>query len=150
MMPLYDYMCWRCNREETLFRHVADRNDAPVCHDRPMLRALSKPSIFVARDICYDSPIDGRPITNKQARIEDLARSGCIEYDPGVKQDYQRRITRDEQDLDAKVDSFLEAEIEKMPTRKKERLASELESGIHPEYDRTTPSQESLKEVGND
>ena len=39
-------------------------------------RFFHAPMVFVQPDICYDSPIDGRPITNLQARKEDLARSG--------------------------------------------------------------------------
>ena len=32
----------------------------------------------------------------EQARLEDLARADCVPYDPGMKQDYQRRIQRGE------------------------------------------------------
>lgn len=32
----------------------------------------------------YPSPIDGRPITSRQARKDDLARNGCVEYEPSL------------------------------------------------------------------
>lgn len=40
----------------------------------------------VMRDIPeYRSPIDGRPITSRSARREDLIRNGCVEVDPPKK-----------------------------------------------------------------
>lgn len=99
-------------------------------------RFLPLPMAFVQRDVCYDSPIDGRPITNRQARIDDLARSNCIEYDPGMKQDYQRRLQEKDAALDRAVDQHVEREWECMPSRKKEKLTAELEGGLTAEIAR--------------
>lgn len=33
----------------------------------------------------YRSPIDGRPITSRSARRDDLARNNCVEYEPSLK-----------------------------------------------------------------
>ena len=32
----------------------------------------------------YKSPIDGRPITSRQARRDDMKRNGCVEYEPSL------------------------------------------------------------------
>jgi len=32
----------------------------------------------------YRSPIDGRPITSRSARREDLKRNNCVEYEPSL------------------------------------------------------------------
>jgi len=41
---------------------------------------------FVMRDIPeYASPIDGKPITSRSHRREDLARNGCVEVEPRKK-----------------------------------------------------------------
>lgn len=41
---------------------------------------------YVMRDIAeYASPIDGRPITSRSHRREDLLRNGCIEVEPRKK-----------------------------------------------------------------
>lgn len=38
---------------------------------------------YVMRDIPeYTSPIDGKPITSRSHRRDDLARNGCIEVEP--------------------------------------------------------------------
>lgn len=90
---------------------------------------LTPPKGFVQRECVYDSPIDGRPITSWQQRRNDLARSGCQEYDPGMKQDTDRRIKAEDAALDRNVDNFVDEQIAKMPVRKLEILESELKSG---------------------
>lgn len=81
------------------------------------------------KEIRYESPIDGKPITSKQARQEDLARSGCVEYDPEMKTDYNRRIEREEKELESKMEESVNAAIAQMPTKKRETLVTELQSG---------------------
>tara|TARA_R110000868_G_scaffold220418_4_gene471636 strand:- start:4707 stop:5063 length:357 start_codon:yes stop_codon:yes gene_type:complete len=97
---------------------------------------LTAPRGFVGRDVNYDSPIDGRPITSRKAWREDMARNGCSEYDPGMKQDYQRRIKRQEEALDKSVDATVDEMIEKMPARQLEKLESEIRSGADATIDR--------------
>ncbi len=92
-------------------------------------RFFSAPMIFVSPDIRYDSPIDGRHITNLQARQEDLARSGCIPYDPEMKKDSERRRVEADLKLEAMVDETVEREVSKMPSRKLEQLNNELAAG---------------------
>lgn len=104
-------------------------------------RTLYAPLVFVQRDICYDSPIDGRHITNKHARIEDLARSGCIEYDPEMKKDSQRRIKQSDDALDKSVGEYVHEQFNKMPTAKRERLANELLAGTTAEIVRLTAGE---------
>ena len=87
------------------------------------------PMVFVQPDICYDSPIDGKPITSKHARIEDLARNNCQEYDPGMRQDYDRRVRESEAALEKSVEESIDREISAMPARKRELLQSELAAG---------------------
>jgi len=84
---------------------------------------------YVRGDVCYDSPIDGRPVTSMRARRDDLARNNCVEYDPEMKTDVARRIEREQVELERRVESTVEATIESMPAKKRERLASELQAG---------------------
>lgn len=39
----------------------------------------------------YRSPVDGKLITSRHARREDLKRSGCVEWDPGTGQGRYKR-----------------------------------------------------------
>lgn len=101
---------------------------------------LPLPVVFVAPNICYDSPVDGRHITSKQARIEDLKRHNCIEYDPEMRTDYQRRIKDNEASLEKHVEETVDREIATMPSRKREKLTAELEGGLTAEPVRQTRS----------
>lgn len=136
-MPTYEYECWRGHVFERVLR--VDERDAPQtckCEAAGRRVILSPPIGFVSQDVHYRSPIDGSPITSRDARREDLKRSGCIEYDPGMKQDYHRRIAEGERALDATVDSTVEAAFERMPAAKKERLANEMTGGLSAEMER--------------
>jgi hypothetical protein len=86
----------------------------------------------------YESPTTGAHITTKKQRIEDMARSGCIEYDPGMKQDADRRVKEQDAALDKAIEATVEREFEAMPTAKKERLCNELTAGAEAEYTRLT------------
>ena len=88
------------------------------------------PMIFVGRDIHYTSPVDGRVIRSKQERMDDLARHGCVEYDPGMKQDAERRQKEAYAAIDSGIERTVEETIHKMPSAKRERLANELSSGL--------------------
>lgn len=96
------------------------------------LQVITAPLLVKAcADVRYDSPIDGKPITSWQARQEDLKRHGCREYDPGMKQDYHARIKESEAAMDKAIDATVEAAIEKMPTKQRGKLYSELtEQGV--------------------
>lgn len=88
------------------------------------------PMIFVGRDIHYTSPVDGRVIRSKQERMDDLRRNNCVEYDPGMKQDAERRQRAADAAIDTGIERTVEETIHKMPSAKRERLASELSSGL--------------------
>lgn len=137
-MPTYVHRCENGHRFERV-RRVADFDKTEVCDCGLVApRVICAPMVFVQPDICYDSPIDGRPITSMQARLEDLARAECVPYDPGMKQDYQRRIARGEAELEAKIEATVEAEIERMPTEKRERLHNEMLGGMEAVPERRT------------
>lgn len=87
------------------------------------------PHAYVEADIHYTSPIDDRPITSKQARIEDLKRSGSRPYETGEKEELVRRKQREEVQLDKSIDATVDREVALMPQRKRELLEQEIRSG---------------------
>jgi hypothetical protein len=101
---------------------------------------LKAPAGFVQRDICYDSPVDGTPITNRQARLNDLARHECIPYEPGMRQDAERNRLDAEARLDRAMDETVDAALEVMSARKKEQLVTEISSGADVAVERGTPT----------
>lgn len=147
-MPNYAYIC-HCGAKFDRFLKVADYQTPQTCEcGSAARRVISLPMIHVSPDICYDSPIDGRPITSKQARLQDLARSNCVPYDPDQKQDYTRRIEAQEAALEKAVDHTVDAEIANMPARKREKLEAELQGGASVDVVRVTkPSKPITKEI---
>lgn len=141
-MPLHDFRCARGHITEEFVAQGVDVIEC-ACYLPATKVFLTAPMAFVQPDICYDSPIDGRPITSKQAREEDLARSGCIPYDPEMKTDQKRRIEREEKALEDAVDRTVDEVIATMPARKREKLEAEMQSGVDAEIARVTPPQES-------
>lgn len=127
-MPTYRYRC--ANQHVTeLTCAVRDHDSAISCPHCSLVaqQVITAPlRVSVKPNIGYDSPIDGTPITSWQARQEDLKRHECVEYDPGMKQDYERRQQEQERALDAAVDTHIESTIAKMPTKQRAALYSEL------------------------
>jgi hypothetical protein len=138
-MPTYSYQC-ECGEKQTLVIQMSKhRNWQPCkCGKRAEQIITSAPMAIIAKDICYDSPIDGRPITSMAQRKEDLARAGCVEYDPCMRQDYDRRLKREEAALDKAVDETVDTAIAQMPARKRETLESEMAAGFTAEIERKT------------
>lgn len=137
-MPTYRHSCDNGHIFD-LFLRFSQLEDPQHCQcGRPADRVICAPMIFVSPDICYDSPIDGKAITSKHARIEDLKRNGCVEYDPGMRQDYDRRAKESEARLDSVIEQSVDQQIHEMPARKRELLQSELAAGVTAEPVRQT------------
>lgn len=138
-MPLYEYECPNGHSLEIRLP-LSEYNAPQTCFcGSPAQRVITKPAYgFASRDICYDSPIDGTPITSLRARANDLAKHDCIPYDPEMRKDAARNRERSQRELERKIDETVEAEIERMPSRKREQLASELSSGADVTIERST------------
>lgn len=126
-MPLFEYRC--ANKHDTLkVLRVKDYEEAVDCEqcDLAAVRVFTAPMVKVAVDVCYDSPIDKRPITTHAARQEDMKRNGCIEYDPEMHKDAARRKQEEEAALDASIDETVHREVAKLPKAKKDQLVKEV------------------------
>lgn len=75
----------------------------------------------------YESPVTGKWIEGKVARRNDLAASGCVEYEAGMKEEQVARHAKEDAAFDKKVDDVVEQTIYEMPAAKREQLATELE-----------------------
>ena len=137
-MPTYEYVCPSGHRFERVLR-VSSYKDPQLCGcGKEGEKIISAPMVFVSPEIRYTSPIDGKIITTRQQRLDDLARNNCIPYDPGMKQDADRRRRESEAKLEKSLDATVEKQIHTMPTRKREKLTAELQGGMTTEYSRST------------
>lgn len=53
--------------------------------------------------------------------------SDCVDYEPSLIEHNEKRIAREDAELDKKVDEHIEKTIYEMPTQKREKLAAEVE-----------------------
>lgn len=137
-MPLHDVLCDRGHRYEAYIA-LADLANPMVCDcGAPAQRVFLTPPMGRVEKVEYVSPIDGRPITTKYSRLEDMARNNCVEYDPGMKDDYLKRQMESEQAIDRKVEAIVESEIHGMGARKRERLEAEMRGGADVAFERST------------
>lgn len=144
-MPNYEAWCVLCNEEQTYYRSIENRHDTPICCGQKMSKMISRVMGFVQPEIRYDSPIDGRIITTKQQRLDDLARNNCQPYDPEMKKDAERRRKESEEKLEASIDQTVEREIHAMTPRQRERLTGELEGGLTAEPVRQTANAKPMR-----
>ena len=138
-MPIYEYEC-HCGKAFDRYLPASQYLSPQQCECGQIATKVIRtpPMGYVQKDVCYDSPITGQPITSMTARREDMARAGCIEYDPEMRKDYTRRVEEGERKLEQSVDSLLDKEIAALPSRKREKLAAEMESGVNADIVRQT------------
>ena len=144
-MPAHDFFCRNCNEVDERRVPANDLNKPQRCHCGQLMEKvfLRAPRGFVQQDVHYQSPVDGRPITNYHEHIEELARTDSVVYEPGIRQDQERNERNRDAQMDRSIDETVEREIETMPARKREKLAAELEGGLSAEVARITPPQKS-------
>ena len=134
-MPIFVYECPDGHRTELYFpkhtnvtRGCGYRSRQGVgCCDQLIHQIITAPAMVkVAQEVCYDSPIDGKPITSWAAREEDLKRSNCRPYDPEQKTDAANRRKAEEAALDTMIEAHAEEVTEKMTTAQRGKIYSEL------------------------
>lgn len=128
-MPLHDWECSAGHRD-TRFVKIEHLDQFQECAcGLPMHIVYLKPPAGLVDIPAYQSPIDGRAISSRRQRKEDLLRNGCREWDPGFIQDTERTKQEADHSLERSVEATVEEFIEKLPVRKKELLDSELRAG---------------------
>lgn len=134
-MPIYVYNCPKHGRFERVFR-VSEYRRVVECEcGTESKRVITPVTVVIPSHMSatgvssYESPVSGEIITTQRQRLNDMAAHNCIEYDPGMKQDADRRLIEEENRLDALVDDHVEREFAAMPSDKLERLSNEIERG---------------------
>lgn len=93
-----------------------------------MVRHISAPAVLGDYP-GYNCPITGDWIEGRRAHQENLKKHGCRVYEPGETEQTRARMAFEEKQLEASIESTVEEFVEKLPARKREQLAIELENG---------------------
>jgi hypothetical protein len=99
-----DFKCSRCGETYTGFFAPECCGDVAVRHmermDAPYLVGAKAFEQFV-------SPATGRVIRTQAQYREDLKESNCVPYEPGIRQDQDRKQANAEKETDALVDKIV-------------------------------------------
>lgn len=134
-MPVYVYDCEKGHRFERYLK-MDDYKQPQTCECGSPGKRVFTPAMIINSFESYESPMDGSVISTPQKRRDDLARHGCIPYEPGMRQDADQRVKDDEVRLEKQVDETVDRLIHDMPSRKREKLEAELGSGVDINYTR--------------
>jgi putative FmdB family regulatory protein len=127
-IPIYSYVC-PCGKEFDRFLKLYEYDKPQVCQcGQKIATKVIKPTAIHVDVPAYQSPASGKWINGRAERREDLKATGCVEYDPSMKEEHQRRLAAEDAALDKKVEDHVEKEILSMPAAKRERLAAEVEN----------------------
>lgn len=137
-MPVYVFRCEK-DHQFDVYLKLKDYDKPQICK----CGAPAKRKIVATMLNCdiqpwdyYESPVSGKPIRSYKDRKEDMAKHGCVDYEPSMKKVQKQKIKAMDDALDKKVDETVEKEWDKMPSQKRERLASELMGGADIEIER--------------
>ena len=125
-MPLYAYRCL-AGHEFDRFLKLKDYDQTQTCECGQTATKRIMPTAVQVDIPAYISPGTGKLVSSRAQRREDLKASGCVEYEPSMREYQEKRLAAEDAALDKKVEEHVEQEILSMPTVKRERLAAEVE-----------------------
>lgn len=130
-MPVYDYECISCGNVEEKVHSIAVLGIQQYCSvcDGRMNKLLSAPMVHISK-VEYRCPITNEPIATKQQHDNNLAKHGCRVLETGEVEQAKKKRLESDRELDKKIESEVERLVETMPSKEKEKLASEIASGV--------------------
>src|SRR5258708_13417503 len=137
-MPIYAYSCRGCGAQFDRYLPMALCSSLVIHDCAGVGQKIFLPPMVRGDLPGYTSPIDGRWIEGRRARLEDLRRNNCRPYETGEKEYHERARVQEKARLDAKITEPVQPAFDKMPTRKKELLEQEIAAGATTEVQRST------------
>ena len=123
-MPVYESLCRECGKVHEYIRRAENYLDTPLCCGYQTQKVILTAPMGYCENIHYQSPITGRPITTKQARIEDLKRNNCRPWE-GMEQEVkvaQQRAKAEEKAFDAKLEQTIAGVYNSLPSEQRQAL----------------------------
>lgn len=127
-MPLYEAQCKKCGSNTTYVRKIAECLNTPDCCGEKMMKVILTAPVGIVEEIYYTSPIDGKPITTKQARIEDLRRNNARPWE-GMEAETKvatQRKAAEEKAYDQAVETAVVSAYQSLGSEKQQALESAL------------------------
>ena len=125
---IYEAKCHECGKIHEYVRKAKDYLDTPTCCGVRTEKVILTAPMGYCENIHYQSPITGRPITTKQARIEDLRANNCRPWE-GLTEERkvaQERVKAEEKAFDAKLEQTIAGVYNALPSEKKQALEASV------------------------
>lgn len=104
---IYESRCNSCGKLYEYIKPASQYLDSPFCCGERTEKVILNAPMGHVVNIHYTSPIDGRPITTKQARIDDLKRNNSRPWE-GLEQ--EKKVAQERKKYEEKIeDKKLEA-----------------------------------------
>lgn len=134
-MPMYEFRC-RCGNYFDRFFTIEKRQARVKCTCGRFAKRAIRPTM-VQRDFApYTCPVSGKLIEGKAAHRENLAVTGCRVLESGEREQKMRWKEEANKQLDREIGETVEKAILSLPSSKREKLSSELDSGLTAEIER--------------
>lgn len=127
-MPIYEFKC-EAGHVFDEFLKLADYDNPMTCQcGKPAKRQITATMLNMDMPNWnrYVSPTTGKLITSYKERKEDMRASGCIDYEPSMKEHAAQVRKRKDAELDKKIDEVVDKEIDAMSGDKRDQLAKEM------------------------
>jgi hypothetical protein len=127
-MPTYEAMCRKCGKYHEYISSISRCYDTPECCGEKTVKSIFTAPVGYCENIHYQSPIDGRAITTKQARVEDLKRNGCRPWE-GMEQEKkvaQERVKAEEKAFDARLEETAVGVYQSLPSESRQALEASV------------------------
>src|SRR4051812_25281171 len=129
-MPLYTFQCPEGHKFDKIvkLKNFDVPQECPT-HGWIVERVVVAP--MVMGDYAgYSCPVTGKWIEGRKAHTENLKRTESRLYEPGEREERVEARAKEDASFEAKVERTIEEEIDKLPTRVKEKLGEELAAGV--------------------
>lgn len=129
MPPVYEHLCANGHKFDRYLK-LAELDQPQTCEcGSAAKRLISAPFVHVDFP-AYQSPSSGKWITSRTERREDLKATNCVEYEPSMKQEMEKRHQAEDAALEKKIDEHVEKEIYSMDAKTRDKLVGELQGGL--------------------
>ena len=98
---IYESRCNSCGKTYEYIKPASQYLDSPFCCGERTEKVILNPPMGHVVNINYTSPIDGRPITTKQARINDMRANNCRPWE-GMEQ--EKKVAQERKAYEEKVE----------------------------------------------
>ena len=127
-MPTYVLKCSNGHQFDK-YLPLKNYNDVQVCDCGAEAKRITVPTMLspdIANWDRYISPITGNLITSYKQRNQEMKEHDCIDYDPSIRIEADKRIEEQDRKLDKAIEETVDKEISKMSSDKRDKLAREL------------------------